>query len=598
MSCGCDTRIIQIAGGGAGGGPFNVAPNVPAAGQVTVTDTASGNSFVINVTGLIDFSVLTPAQLTALCAAIVANCNVGTSLNLAGNVIQLLDGQGDILDTVDLSALLTPVNIYNTNGALTGNRVVTQGGNDITFVTGGGDFIIDGKLTVTGIIDPTGLQFTGGVQADAAMPNGTIYVTDGSASGFPSGEIIFKDFGGVYARLENVAGGSVNLYNTDGTLTTNRIVTQAGSTLQFTGGPFQTVDNQVSFSTSSGNSAFLTVNTGPTISQVLVTTSEARVAYQSGLNLNGVQATAGALQLNIAPTSEMLVNGNPGTAGQALVSQGPGLPPVWGTATSSNIYTTDGTLSGARLVNVNNVQLTFGNTSAAGVNFIPDATSGNGAILRLYELPTNGSNHVQVRSPQNLAANTLFQLPPTNGAAGQSLITDGTGITTWGSAAAAVPGKSMFSRNIAVLGLVGPTIPVPVLLAWGTAIPALPAHTIAAWPGGGITANTGAGITFNAGATPVTLAGGTGVTYRLSTQITLSHTVANTTIFAQIVDSTTNVAIGVGLATVSPNKPGEISIVAYHAPANITENYQVRLGSDTAGDVSIHSLTMTVERLG
>jgi hypothetical protein len=148
MSC-CRTKIVQLSVAGGGAGPFTVQDDVPGLGQVTVTDTASGNSFVI------------PAA----------------------------------------------DNIYNANGTLTGNRVVNNAGFDITF-QGGGDFIIDGKLTVTGIIDPTGLQFTGGVQADAGMPNGTIYVTDGSASGFPSGEIIFKDFTGVYARLENTVAAS------------------------------------------------------------------------------------------------------------------------------------------------------------------------------------------------------------------------------------------------------------------------------------------------------------------------------------------------------------------------------------------------------
>ena len=46
MSC-CKTRIIQLLGGAAGGGPYLVAPDTPGVGQTTVTDTASGNTFVI-----------------------------------------------------------------------------------------------------------------------------------------------------------------------------------------------------------------------------------------------------------------------------------------------------------------------------------------------------------------------------------------------------------------------------------------------------------------------------------------------------------------------------------------------------------------------
>lgn len=120
-------------------------------------------------------------------------------------VLTWTDENGAIQTTTDATPVtLTGGNIYTQDGALAGLRTVDMAGNDIIWQNGG-DFIIDGKLTVTGLIDPTGVQFTDNVnQPDASMPNTTIFVTDGSLSGIPAGEIIFKDGTGDYHRLENV----------------------------------------------------------------------------------------------------------------------------------------------------------------------------------------------------------------------------------------------------------------------------------------------------------------------------------------------------------------------------------------------------------
>jgi len=56
------------------------------------------------------------------------------------------------------------------------------------------------------------------------------------------------------------------------------------------------------------------------------------------------------------------------------------------------------------------------------------------ARLRLLEGSSNGSNYVQVKSPDNLAANYTFTLPPDDGTANQILKTDGNGITSWTTA--------------------------------------------------------------------------------------------------------------------------------------------------------------------
>lgn len=60
-------------------------------------------------------------------------------------------------------------------------------------------------------------------------------------------------------------------------------------------------------------------------------------------------------------------------------------------------------------------------------NNIPSA----GAVFRMREGSTNGTNYITVEAPPSLTINPLFRYPSTNGTSGQYLQTDGTGITSW-----------------------------------------------------------------------------------------------------------------------------------------------------------------------
>ena len=72
--------------------------------------------------------------------------------------------------------------------------------------------------------------------------------------------------------------------------------------------------------------------------------------------------------------------------------------------------------------------------STAGSNGIVQARGGtsSGGVLQLYELTSNGTNWVGFRSPDLLAANLEFELPATDGSAGQTIITNGAGVLGWG----------------------------------------------------------------------------------------------------------------------------------------------------------------------
>jgi hypothetical protein len=349
MSC-CETKIIQVLGGGAGGGPFTVTPDSPAVGQTTVTDTASGNSFVI------------PA--------------------------------GD--------------NMYNTDASLTGARVVDMAGFDLTFQNGG-DFIIDGKLTVTGMIDPIGLQLTeSNTTAVGATGAGkaTLYSSDGT-DGQTQNHPIWKDAAGV---LHDLLDGGNNIYNVDGTLTGNRILSLNGDRLDFTDA---TTGTQYRFSPS--QSRLFVENGAGTNSRV----TQNPGSYTATTNFTGggstsivSNATASAATTEVVLSS--LFSGN----GGRIVARGTGFE-----------------------LDANGLNAEIIDLGSSGLVLKPTNTVGLQSKMFMHE-SVNGGNYVEIRPPVTLASNTLFQYPPTNGTAGQFLQTDGSGITTW-----ATPSSSSFGQS-------------------------------------------------------------------------------------------------------------------------------------------------------
>lgn len=99
---------------------------------------------------------------------------------------------------------LTIENIYNSDGVLTGNRIVNLNNNTLTFI---GNVVIDGKLNVTGLIDPTGLILTNynssGIPTN--INHGSFYVADGTDTQI-LGHPIYKDPSGNLFDLLSVFG--------------------------------------------------------------------------------------------------------------------------------------------------------------------------------------------------------------------------------------------------------------------------------------------------------------------------------------------------------------------------------------------------------
>lgn len=356
------------------------------------------------------------------------------------------------------------VNIYNTNGTLTGPRTVNMAGNDLTF-QGGGNFIIDGKLTVTGIIDPTGLQFTSGVQSDAAMPNGTTYVTNGTLSGFPSGEMIFKDFAGVYQRLQNpVTSG--NYATSDLTATGNRI---------HTWGTFNQNEN---FTTGAAQREYLlagvsrlrvqeAANSFIALTNDLVSGDQGRLfasITDTGMlcgtsgGTNVVRVKPATIGMDFGTASDLQINSSAGIAGQVLTSSGPALPPTWTTSANPNIYNADGvltgnrSLTGANTFSLNMSGITGFSTTALGSNSLTSisGTQLSTALVQplLAELRSQavaGGSTVQSKVSVIGGQGINFNLPTTDdfringnsGTAGQVLTSGGINVPpVWATGAA------------------------------------------------------------------------------------------------------------------------------------------------------------------
>ena len=121
------------------------------------------NTRIIQVTGdTIDFTTLDAAQTAALCAAVEANCNVATSLNVNGANLELIDGQGDVLSTVPFAAADTIGDADGDSGVNVVEGGAADGGDQIDFTVDGTVVmsINNDKLTLNGLfIDPpTGLE--------------------------------------------------------------------------------------------------------------------------------------------------------------------------------------------------------------------------------------------------------------------------------------------------------------------------------------------------------------------------------------------------------------------------------------------------------
>ena len=187
-------------------------------------------------------------------------------------------------------------------------------------------------------------------------------------------------------------------------------------------------------------------------------TSGAGSVTSVGLTMPSAFAVSGS---PVTGSGTLAVTVTGGSSGEYLDYNGNWSTP---TDTNTNIYTTNGTLSGARTVTMSNT-LTFSNSSSQQM-FQWDPTTytykvgnsvnglkgtiridGGGGSNRggVLELEEGGSNnyHVQIKGPDSMSASYDITLPDAQGASNTYLKNNGSGDLTW----ATVTGGSTSPAN-------------------------------------------------------------------------------------------------------------------------------------------------------
>jgi len=126
------------------------------------------------------------------------------------------------------------------------------------------------------------------------------------------------------------------------------------------------------------------------------------------------------------------------------------------TDTNTNLYTTNGTLAGDRIISMSSYDLTLNNSSSERIFKFHESTSkfeignsafnhkgtlriegdGSGGRGGLLEIEAGGTSnyHVQVKGPGSMSSSYALELPAAQGAASTFLKNDGSGNLTWATA--------------------------------------------------------------------------------------------------------------------------------------------------------------------
>lgn len=134
--------------------------------------------------------------------------------------------------------------------------------------------------------------------------------------------------------------------------------------------------------------------------------------------------------------------------GQNLTPTG---TPTFGSTVINGNLTVDNSLlvviAGSNLVEVGGLFVVTP-FSAPAIELRPFGTSaGNTSEIQFFELVANGANFVGFKSADLLAANVIWTLPDADGAAGEQLTTNGSGILSWNTGGGDVDGPTGATDN-------------------------------------------------------------------------------------------------------------------------------------------------------
>ena len=280
---------------------------------------------------------------------------------------------------------------------------------------------------------PTGVQING----DYLLPfadglAGQVMTTDGA------GNVTFQ-----------TPSSGTNIYNSDGTLTADRFVNMNGQVLQFqdsslTGSTFGVnIDNGVKlcqFTMQPNLFDLECINLG--LGAVVTGTSTyLLLKFIGSSGVKQLQINNGGLRVN----GQYYLPNLDGTAGQVMTTDGSGNVTFQTPSSGTNIYNSDGTLTGARLLDggVNDLTFDFLNTFTVGItptggvnayviNVNTSAMSGS-IGTRIFKIVDSnlGLERFGISRNGNVRFNNAYTFPLSDGSAGQVLSTDGAGVLSF-----------------------------------------------------------------------------------------------------------------------------------------------------------------------
>jgi len=105
-------------------------------------------------------------------------------------------------------------------------------------------------------------------------------------------------------------------------------------------------------------------------------------------------------------------------------------------------------------------------TSGDGAVTIKDVLAENGGQIRLAQ--DDGTEFVGFKAPTNGVTTTIWQLPATDGTNGQALITNGSGVLSWGSSGTVTITGTQTANHVTTINASNVLQQTPVLIAQGT----------------------------------------------------------------------------------------------------------------------------------
>jgi hypothetical protein len=278
-----------------------------------------------------------------------------------------------------------------------------------------------------------------------------------------------------------------NIYNGDGTLTSNRTISATDKTFTLSGNNASTI---FTFSIDDGTDVSSVVQENDTItnvvrdagstlvSQTFMNNTSWSIDITDPTNQGTIDVSTTAIQLRVTQglaikklivgTSGIQINSAyylpnaDGTAGQVVITDGAGNL-SFATSTSTNIYNTNGTLTADRTLNGDTKTLDFDNVSLFTTSVVPLSGQSQGYVInvnssgilntsgtRIFKISDSNGNFERfgITKSGNVKINNAFSFPLVDGTANQVLQTDGSGVVSWGT----VTSTNIYNSNGSLTG--------------------------------------------------------------------------------------------------------------------------------------------------